>query len=237
MKRISFWLVLLALTPGITEAYCYSSYYYSVRYSPYAFNYRNSGLVYGVDYTPYAYTYRNSGLVPGYGIYSGSYSNDMYPAFGGHFRRASRPAFHGSRPMRRWAQDAPRVVQPMDGMEIIRQHLAAKGFTSVNIDRILRIDDQLVSADFLIKDRNLLIKYWNPRGIESLSEKESFKQKAYEKYRQDWTRIAAGHELNGGNVYYVEASDAQTIVAVLDACTNLDTQPGAPGEPVMYARN
>lgn len=237
MKRISFLLVLLALTPGITEAYYYSSCYYSVRYSPYAFNYRNSGLVYGVDYTPYAFNYRNSGLVPGYGLYGGSYSSDAYPAFGGHFKRASRPAFHGSRPMRRWAQDAPTTVRPMDGMEIIRRHLANKGFTAMNIDRILRIDDQLVSVDFLIKDRNLLIKYWNPRGIESLGEKENFKQKAYEKYQRDWTRVAAQHEQNGGTVYSVEASDAQTIVASLDACTNLDAGPETPVRPVMYARN
>ena len=71
----------------------------------------------------------------------------------------------------------------------------------MDIDRIFRIDNQLVSVDFLVKDRNLLIKYWNPRGIESLSTKENFKQKAYEKYRQDWTQIAARHELNGGKVY------------------------------------
>ena len=97
MKRISFWLVLLALTPGITEAYCYSSYCYGVRYSPYAFNYRHSGLVSGVDYTPYAYTYRNSGLVPGYGLSSGSYSNDYVSCLRRPFQTRPRgPAFHGT---------------------------------------------------------------------------------------------------------------------------------------------
>ena len=53
-----------------------------------------------------------------------------------------------------------------DGMDVIRQHLHAKGLTSVDIDRILRVEDQLLSVDFLVKDRNLLIKYWNPQGIE-----------------------------------------------------------------------
>ena len=31
------------------------------------------------------------------------------------------------------------------------------------------IDNQLVSVDFLLKDRNLLIKYWNPEAIEALN--------------------------------------------------------------------
>jgi len=238
MKRISPLLVLLALTPGISEAYGHRSYGCGVRYTPYAFSYRHSGLVSGyVDYTPYALTYRNSGLVPGYGVCSGSYANYAYPVVGGRFARAPRATFRASRPVHRRAQDTPQPVRPPNGMDTIRQHLLAKGIESVNVNRILRVDNQLVSVDVLVEDRNLLIKYWNPQEIEALNTKEGFKQKAYENYRRNWTQVAAEHEQNGGQVYYVEASDAQTIVAALDSCTMLDANPETTDRTVMYARN
>jgi hypothetical protein len=235
MKRISPLLVLLALTPGVSKAY---SYYCGVRYSPYAFSYRHSGLVPGyVNYTPYALSYRSSGLVPGYGVCYGSYSDYGYSFVGKPFKRVSRPAFRGSRSVRGHAQGVSQPVRPPDGVDIIRQHLVAKGIESVDIDRIFRIDNQLVSVDVRVKDRNLLIKYWNPEEIEALDAKEAVKQKIYRKYREDWTQIAARHEQNGGQVYYVEASDAQTIVAALDSCTTLDAAPETADKTVLYAKD
>jgi hypothetical protein len=237
MKRISPLLVLLALTPGVSEAYGYGSRFCGVRYTPYAFSYRNSGLVSGfVNYTPYAFTYRSSGLVPGYGVCYGSSLSYGFPV-GGHFKRVPRAAFRAPRSVRRFAQDVSQPVRPPDGVDIIRQHLLAKGIAAVDIDRIFRIDNQLVSVDVIVKDRNLLIKYWNPQEIEALDTKEGFKQKIYEKYRQDWTQVAARHEQNGGQVYDVEGSDTQTIVAALDSCTLLDAGPETSDRMVLYARD
>ena len=139
--------------------------------------------------------------------------------------------------MNRRAQDVSQPVRPPDGVDTIRQHLLAKGITTVEINRIFRVDNQLVSVDVLVKDRHLLIKYWNPEEIEALDTKEGFKQKIYETYRQNWTQIAARHEQNGGQVYYVEASDAQTIVAALNSCTTLDTGPETPDRTIMYAKD
>jgi hypothetical protein len=249
--------MLLALTPGITEAYCYSSCYGGVRYSPYALSYEHSGLVpSGVDYSPYALTYGrsglvyectqytpyalsyySSGLVPGYGICS--YGDCGYPVFDARVRRVSHAAPRAPRapqPIRRCAQDTPRPIRPPDGMDVIRRHLQAKGFTSVSIDRILRVDNQLVSVDILVKNRNLLIKYWNPQEVERLSTKEAFKQKAYAKYKQDWEQFAEQYKQAGGEVYTVSASEPETIVAALESCTKL-----APGKgvqtPALYAKN
>jgi len=255
MKRISLCVALLALTPGITEAYGYGSYYEGVHYSPYALSYYHSGLVGGgvyhspyavsyggaglvygcVQYTPYAFNYYNSGLVANYGVYPG-YSDYAFPVFRAFHRRPS-PAVHRAPPVvRRHAQDAPCTAPPRDGMNIIRQHLQAKGLASVNIDRILRVDNQLVSVDVLVKDRNLLIKYWNPQEVERLNATESFQQKAYAKYKQDWERFAEQYKQTGGEIYYVNASEPQTIVAALDSCSKLG--PGNDAQtPSLYAKD
>jgi len=250
MKRTSPWLgsaravyrvwktlVLLALMPGISEAYGYGSYHGAVRYSPYALSYRSSGLVSGcVDYTPYALDYRSSGLVSGYGVYSDTYVSYAYPTGRSFVQRAPRVSFRPPRPPRRHVQNTSRPVRPPDGMDIIRQHLEAKGFTSLHIDHILRIDNQLVSVDVLVGDRNLLVKYWNPQAIQELSTKEEFKQKTYENYQRDSMRVVAQHEEQGREIYRVEAADAQTIVAALDACTRLDPGLQTPDRTVMYAK-
>jgi len=238
MKRTSLWLVLLALTPGIGKGWGYTSYSCGVRYTPYAFTYRHSGLVScDVDYTPYAFTYRNSGLVPGYGTYpnnSGGYSYSIGPVrTGGTFRGAPRPP----RPAPRHAKDTSEPALLTDGKDIIRGGLLARGIESTGVNRILLIDNQLVSADFVLKDRNLLIKYWNREAIESLSAQAGSRLKTYENYRENWAKVAAQHEQNGGQIYTIEASDAQTIVAALEACPSLEAESSTETDTVLYARN
>ena len=121
-------------------------------------------------------------------------------------------------------------------MDVIRQHLRTRGFASVSIDRILRVDDQLVSVDVFVKDRNLLIKYWNPKEVANLSTKEVSKQRVYAKYKQDWEQFAERYRQTGGEVYTVTAAEPQTIVAALDSCTKLS--PDNNGQPaVLYAKN
>jgi len=234
MKRISLCIAILASLPGVTHAYYGCGY--GVRYSPYALSYYNSGLVpCGVEYTPYAFSYHNSGLVYGYGVrdYGGAYGFVFPGVFHGHAGHAVR---HVPPAVRRHAQDTPRPVRPPDGIAVIRQHLHAKGLTSVDINRIMRVEDQLLSVDFLVKDRDLLIKYWNPKGIEQLSTKESFKQKAYANYKESWEKFAEQFRQKGGEIYYVNASEPQAIVAALDSCPKLS--PGINVQPptVLYAK-
>ncbi len=220
MKRISFCAVMLALLPGITQAYGYGG----VHYSPYALSYYHSGLISGdVDYSPYALSYHNSGLVAGYGVSSGGYADWGFPVFGTHCGSVAQVAPRAPQPVRHCAQNVSRPAQPRpgpcrtNGMDIIRQHLRTRGFASVSIDRILRIDDQLVSVDVLVKDRNLLIKYWNPAEVANLNAKEVSKQRAYAQYKQNWEQFAETYQQTGGEVYTVSASEPQTIVAALDS--------------------
>jgi hypothetical protein len=254
MKRISLCAVVLAFMPGITQAYYGSCY--GVHYSPYALSYYHSGLVSGdVEYTPYALNYYNSGLVEGYGICDGYYPDYGFPVFGAPFRSTAHVALRASPPMHRHAQAISRPARPhpgpcqasgparphstpcrANGMDVIRQHLRTRGFASVSIDRILRVDDQLVSVDVFVKDRNLLIKYWNPGEIANLSTKDVSKQRVYAQYKQDWEQFAERYKQTGGEVYVVNASEPQTIVAALDSCTRLS--PDTNGQPaVLYAKN
>ncbi len=255
--RLWVLIVLLAFTPGIAHAWYYGSYYEGVRYSPYALsyyhsglipgyvhyspyalNYRSSGLIdVGAQYTPYALSYYNSGLVQDYGICPGYATTFVFPARGVH--HSSRPpTIHRVSPVvRRQAQAPPRPAPKQDGLDVIRRHLHAKGFPSACIDRILRVDNQLVSVNFLLKDRNLLIKYWNPQELERLGTKENYQQKACAKYQEDWERYAQQYRQTGGEIYTISASEPETIVAALDSCTRLSPDLGIPAQQTMYAKD
>lgn len=267
MKRISLCAVLLAFAPGIAHAYygsCYGvhyspyalSYYRSglvggdVDYTPYALSYYNSGLVPGYGCYGYYMDYA-------YPVFSGRFSATAHVAL-----RASPPVRHHAQNISRPAHPRPgpgRASGPArphagpcraDGtgpqtprnafgnpMDVIRQHLRTRGFASVSIDRILRVDDQLVSVDVFVKDRNLLIKYWNPGEVANLSTKDISKQRAYAQYKQNWERFAEQYKQTGGEVYVVTASEPQTIVVALDSCTKLSPDNGVIGQSVLYAKD
>lgn len=277
MKRISIWLVLLGMTPAVTQATYYSDPRYRIQYSPYVVSYTHTGLVPGgldyslyavsyhgtglvpeyVRYTPYAFTYNHSGLIADYAVYPGPCSVPYggYPGFfsatrscagratgyAGAANPSPRPDNSSASSEVTYARSFPparsRNPEKADGMSIIRQHLRARGIRNADINRILKVDNGLVSVDFALRDRNLIIKYWNPDEIARLNAAGGIRQMAYEKYRKGWEAFAARHKQAGGEIYCVEASDTQTIVAALESCEKLDTGGGRDGQPVMYAKN
>jgi hypothetical protein len=242
---------MLIFAPGIVEAVDYVPPRYRTHYSPYAFSYRNSGMVPGgLDYSSQAFNYRHSGLVlegVRYTPYRLRYGHSgLVIDYYGYWSPSERcgPAYHDSSvrvPVPCAPGASPRVCaaesrRPSE-IETIRRCLQARGHDDVNINQVLMIDSKLVSADFFLKDRNLIIKYWNPSEIESLKTQQKYKQTGYEKYRERWMEVAAQHEQNGGRIHYVEASGAEAIVAALDSCDELNASPEETDHAVLYARD
>jgi len=276
MKRISIWLILLAMMPGFAEAGYYSYYVpprYRVHYSPYALRYEgtalvpggldysvhavsygSSGLVYeGVRYTPYALGYNSSGLIYAYSSFC-SYPGVAYPVYSGIVAHPSVGAHRqpaAASCVARATRNTPqttrhaqgRTQNEMNATRVIREHLQTKGFDQVSVNRVLSIDGNIISADFTIRELNLLVKYWNPDQIDALGTKSRLRLQAYKNYKRDWERFAEQYARDGGTVCSVTESNAQTIVAALDSCPALELQPTPNGEPEspapapMYAKD
>ena len=233
------------------------------RYNPYAFGRSSSGLVFkGVRYNPYAFNYANTGLIldnyywlpipcyvpcPQQQAYRecdnvpSSYKSNTPPA-----GRNIQPSYNYS--MSRTVQQGtanvvsapaanPAQARKEDALNVIRQYLRDRGLSNVSINRILRVDNKVVSVDFLLQDRNLLIKYWDPRQVESLDAKADTRQRMMEKYRKDWDSFAEKYEQGGGRIYTVEASDREGIMLALKSCGDLNPGNAAPGAQTLYARD
>ncbi|MBN1509804.1 MAG: hypothetical protein JW955_23355 [Sedimentisphaerales bacterium] len=235
-----------------------------ITYSPYAFRSNNSGLVFeGVRYTPYAFNYRNSGLILDYYccpipyvVCSHSCSSGQVCSKDGCLPRWSNTRTNDTgassrchSPGRDAAGQSRTVAsvasaQGEDPLTIIRKHLREQGFSDVAVNRILRVGDRLVSADFSVGGRNLLIKYWDPVQIESLSAKADDERKptgtaesrTVDKYKKDWEAFAGKYQQDGGEIYVVAASERTEIIAALNACKSLHPDGVESSPEAVYAR-
>ena len=248
MKRISLWIVLLTLMPGITQAFNYHvPLSHRVRYSPYAFDYGRSGLIpgglkysshalglvyEGARYSPHAFGYGRTGLIVDYHLWHAPYAcSPPYVNVPGYHttvrtrEAAPTPSSAARRRSRAWARSVsagpPSRTAPNDTVAVIREYLRAHGFRNVGISRILSIDNKTISVDFTVRDRGLIVKYWNTDEIDALASQTGYRQRALEKYKSNWESLAASHRQRGGRIYCVEGSDKAQILTALDHCEDL----------------
>ncbi len=246
MKRISILVAVVALAPAVGRGSLRYSERYHIRYSPYAFNYRNSGLIpgavkyspyafnarstglayEGVRYTPYAFNYRNAGLVVDYHLWHAPCCTPCQVVVPCSTPQSSTPARRARR--RPAVARGPSVstlrlqeIRQTDGEEIVRRHLQARGLDNVHIDRRLRVENRTAGAAFILRDKNLVVRYTNPDIMESLEAAGGGWTNAIERYEQRWETFADDFEARGGTVYCVDASEPDQIVAALAACPQL----------------
>jgi len=109
------------------------------------------------------------------------------------------------------------VMRVKDGNEIICGYLRSKNI-DFKTNRLLNIDNKTVSVDFLLKGKNIIIKYWNPEEIRSLAQQPEYKRSFYEKYKERSINFCEEYKKAGGKVYQIESANAKEILAKLMVC-------------------
>jgi hypothetical protein len=208
-----------------------------VRYSPYAFKYGHSGLVPGdVRYSPYAFSHKNSGLVTDgwYGPYCYPYTPvglscpaadaadcDTQRSCGDSAPDEAQVSYAQKVQARRerirqlkQARGQANAIRQTDGKQIISNYLKGKNI-DFRTNRLLCIDDKTISVDFLLKDRNIIIKYWNPVEILALDQKPEYKRNYYERYLESWKDFGGKHQRSGGKIFQIISANPDEISARL----------------------
>jgi len=247
MKRISaFTIIVLMLLPSISNArlrYYGVSSRFRTRYSPYAFSHKHpTGLISGeLQYSPYAFSSHSSGLIPYWFRYSpyafshkhpsgliSDYGSYFYSPYGyypyaqsyrysglvdcdtHHYEKRINP--HRNR---------TNIDRETDGKEIIYNYLKNKNINGFQVDRIFKVDNKTVSVNFVLRDKNLIIKYWDPEHVKTLIQQPGYRRNYYEKYEQDWKDLAQKHQQAGGKIYQIETANAKEILSRLSLCPEL----------------
>jgi hypothetical protein len=214
----------------------------NVKYSPYAFKYGKTGLVDGnTRYTPYAFSYNNSGLLidPGGATYR--YHSNVSPQVCVATKstsccscsNTSSSSIRTGYTRRLTASDVKRQRPKRDDpSQVIRAFLKSR-----NIDfrttRSLQIEDKMISIDFVLKDTNIIIKYWNAEEIVALVKQEDIRTKRFDRYLGTWKEYSENFTNTGGIILQIKASDKNEILAQLE----LNDKLNQPDKMYAYAQN
>lgn len=195
---------------------------YWFRYSPYAFNHKHpSGLIsdywayyyWPYGYYPYAYRYRYLGPAD---CNPHSYSTSGYKHANSSNR--ARNSYEEKLRARRYRTN---MAREPGGKEIIYNYLKSKNINDFEVDRIFSVNNKTVSVNFVFRDKNLIIKYWNPEQIRSLLQQPGYKRNFYEKYEQNWRDFSQKYKQAGGKIYQIEAATEKEILSKLSLCPEL----------------
>ena len=214
---------------------------YYFLYSPYAFSRQNpSGLVPDyLRYSPYALSYKNpSGLISDYCssyitpyAYRTSFLSSIYCCPNTCIHESSdRP--HNTRYYYEQSSTAQReittraaeyakkmnMLREKDGMQIIYNYLKNSNINNFEMDRLFKAENKTVSVNFVFRDKNIIIKYWNPDEVRNLMQQSGYKKTYCEQYQQQWKDICKKHEEKGGKVYHIESADKEEILNKLSLC-------------------
>ena len=113
------------------------------------------------------------------------------------------------------------MLREKDGMQIIHSYLKSNSIDDFQIDRLFKVENKTVSVNFVFRDKNIIIKYWNPDETRSLSQESGYKKTYYENYLKQWNELCQAHEEKGGKIYQIESADKEEILSKLSLCREL----------------
>lgn len=207
----------------------------NLRYSPYAFSYGYSGLVadpyyYDGDYPPYIIhqnIYRPVDVVArlpycGAPRFSYAFSGDSSARLEQIKDSYEKKLKAYRATIEKLKQDRIKTntIRQKDGKEIICAYLKSKNI-DFSTNRLLNIDNKTVSVDFLLKDKNIIIKYWNPEETKSLAQQPEYKRNFYEGYKESSLTFCEEYKKSGGKVYQIQSANEKEILTALLLCPEL----------------
>ncbi len=236
----------------ISGYYGYSPYAFShknsgiirwdVRWSPYAFTHKTSGLIHdNIGYSPYAFNYKHSGLVDN--AYTGRYGYRRPPIVIVHTAdtdscpRSYTPCSfdetnksHKKRIMSRreriqMQMDERKKIKKAkkkDSKDIIYSYLKSRNIDNFKMTGILKIDGSVINVSFILKDKNLIITYWDLDEVESLIQQPGYHRKYLEKHEKQWKNLCNQYTKAGGKIYPITSADENEILAKLTLCPELN---------------
>lgn len=228
--------------------------YKGLRYSPYA-----RGLVHrNVRYSPYAFGFKKSGLVADPWISSCNYycARPSRSACAVIYRNSSRsscpsvkrkPRNYNRRTnncrttatVRKAVTGNPgcqrnRQIEekPLDGRDVIEAYLDLLRI-NYRTNRILSIEGNLISIDFILTGRNTIIKYWNPEAILALKRRNNSRIAYYENYLESYGNYCSEYLENGGEIHQIITANNKEVLTKLFDCNLLKAKRGTDSTTVV----
>jgi len=109
-----------------------------------------------------------------------------------------------------------------DGKEIICRYLNSRNIDDFEMTGILRINGKTVNINFLLRDKNIMITYWDLDEVQTLVQQPGYKRNYLEKHEKEWRNLCTKYTQTGGKVYPITSADEDKIFTKLMLCTELN---------------
>ena len=214
-----------------------------VRWSPYAFTHKTSGLVHdNVGYSPYAFNYKHSGLVADID-YRDRYRICRAPIIIVHSieaascsgRYKSKAPDEKSRTHKNWpilrreriqaqtdSKKQIKTAKQQDSKDIICRYLKSRNIDNFKMTGMLRIDGRVINVNFQLKDKNLMITYWDLDEVQSLLQQPGYHRTYFERHEKQWKDLCSKYTQAGGKIYPITSANEKEILAKLTLCSELN---------------
>ncbi|MBW7988432.1 MAG: hypothetical protein FVQ84_00190 [Planctomycetes bacterium] len=215
----------------------------NVRYSPYAFTHKTNGLISdNVGYSPYAFNYKHSGLVDNTDYRSryricrppvvivhtvdNATSARSYSSRSSGKTNITYQNLPTSRRERIQAQmDSKKQIKTakqQDGKDIICRYLNSRNIDGFKMTGMLRIGGRVISVNFLLKNQNIMITYWDLDEVQSLLQQPGYHRTYFERHERQWKNLCSKYAQAGGKIYPITSADEKEILAKLTLCSELN---------------
>ena len=212
-----------------------------VRYSPYAFTHKTSGLIRDdVGYSPYAFNYNHSGLVdntdyrsryricrpPVVIVVDNASCSRRYSSRSSDKTNITYQQLPTSRRERLQAQmDSKKQVKTakqQDSKDIIYRYLKSRNIDGFKMTGMLSIEGRVVNVNFQLKDKNIMITYWDLDEVQSLLQQPGYRRTYLERHERQWKNLCNKYTQAGGKIYPITSADEKEILAKLTLCSELN---------------
>lgn len=213
-----------------------------VRYSPYAFGFDHpSGLVNEwTSYNMYAFGINHNGLISEYGAGLPYWNDPIYSPDQNRLTQAidrlaksidciSSNQYVTHSPGYSRAYTKKTYTVRADDLNSDNPRIFMKAYLDTQIpgefkvSNLLRIDQEVVSFNVVVKNRNLVIKYWNLPKIRSIKNASNEKTEQLSKYMEKWAAVENFYDEHGEQVVHIMSPERSKIIQELAHCLKTET--------------
>jgi len=115
-----------------------------------------------------------------------------------------------------------KTAKEQDGKDIICRYFNSRNIDDFKMTGILKVNGRTININFLLKNKNLLITYWDLDQVQSLLQQPGYHRIYFEKHEKEWKNLCNKYTQAGGKVYPITSADENEILAKLTLCSELN---------------
>jgi len=115
-----------------------------------------------------------------------------------------------------------KTAKQQDSRDIICRYLKSRNINDFTMTGMLSIDGRVVNVNFQLKDKNIMITYWDLDEVQSLLQQEGYQKTYLERHERQWKKLCNEYTQAGGKIYPITSADEKEILAKLTLCSDLN---------------